>query len=573
MPQEVPERKYGYIRSEVPSETNAAILRGLAWLSRLGETRRIAARVATAAVRCYAKVPGTGPRAVGVGNACLYALATLDPLERVGHLQTVRHRVTYRPAHKLVDAALEDAARRAGMSRDNLEDLTVPTFGLEDGRYRETVGEHTAEIVVAPSVVELRWSKDGKVLRGEPGAVRRQFSDEVKSLKATAEEIRRLLPIQHARLERALMTGRTWSLKAWQERCLNHPLVSILARRLIWCFEVGAVQVGAWDGERLVDVEDRPLSSLPTETRVRFWHPIGWEPAVVLAWRAWLERHQVTQPFKQAHREVYLLTDAELRTRTYSNRFAAHILRQHQLHSLAQQRGWKAPLAMIYDGGWDVQLTLALPEWGLEADYFVECVIDVNVDASYNDNGVCLYVSTDQVRFRRACEPDALDLTKVPALAFSEVMRDVDLFVGVTSIGADPTWADRGNAQQHTYWQSYSFGELSEAARTRREALERLLPRLTKLAGRWRIGDRFLIVRGDLRSYKIHLGSGNILMEPNDQYLCIVPDRGGSATAASGLFLPFEGDTTLALILSKALLLVEDSKIIDQTITRQIEPR
>jgi hypothetical protein len=61
----------------------------------------------------------------------------------------------------------------------------------------------------------------------------------------------------------------------------------------------------------------------------------------------------------------------------------------------------------------------------------------------------------------------------------------------------------------------------------------------------------------------------NILMEPNDQYLCIVPAQ---RAAASGdkLFLPFEGDSTLALILSKALLLAADRKITDPTITRQI---
>ena len=34
--------------------------------------------------------------------------------------------------------------------------------------------------------------------------------------------------------------------------------------------------------------------------------------------------------------------------------------------------------------------------------------------------------------------------------------------------------------------------------------------------------------KGDLRTYKIHLGSGNILMSPNDQYLCIVPGRGST---------------------------------------------
>lgn len=84
-------------------------------------------------------------------------------------------------------------------------------------------------------------------------------------------------------------------------------------------------------------------------------------------------------------------------------------------------------------------------------------------------------------------------------------------------------------------------------------------------------------MRGDLRTYKIHLGSGNILMEPNDQYLCIVPGRGSggtaggaSETATGQLFLPFEGDTVLAIILSKAFLLAEDTKITDPSITRQI---
>ena len=43
-------------------------------------------------------------------------------------------------------------------------------------------------------------------------------------------------------------------------------------------------------------------------------------------------------------------------------------------------------------------------------------------------------------------------------------------------------------------------------------------------AGNWT--SDFLIVRGELRTYRIHLGSGNILMDPNSQYLCIVPGRG-----------------------------------------------
>ena len=100
--------------------------------------------------------------------------------------------------------------------------------------------------------------------------------------------------------------------------------------------------------------------------------------------------------------------------------------------------------------------------------------------------------------------------------------------------------------------------------------MQSLLPRLTRIRERCSLTDKFLVVRGDLRTYKIHLGSGNILMEPNDQYLCIVPDR-SARDAGNDVFLPFEGDTTLSIILSKAFLLADDKSIEDSTIVRQIQ--
>lgn len=47
--------------------------------------------------------------------------------------------------------------------------------------------------------------------------------------------------------------------------------------------------------------------------------------------------------------------------------------------------------------------------------------------------------------------------------------------------------------------------------------------------------------------------------------------RAGRSESAD-VFLPFEGDRTLAVILSKAFMLAEDDKIADPTITRQIRP-
>jgi Domain of unknown function (DUF4132) len=310
-----------------------------------------------------------------------------------------------------------------------------------------------------------------------------------------------------------------------------------------------------------VDEGDRPLTALTDETQVTLWHPIHSTPAIVLAWRTWLETHQIVQPFKQAHREVYLLTDAELQTETYSNRFAAHILRQHQFAALAQQTGWRYSLQGHFDGH-NVP-TRDLPQWNLRIEYWVDIAGE-----ELSNAGISLYLATDQVRF---CNPMGTPqaLETIPAIAFTEVMRNIDLFVGVASIGNDPSWQDQG-AQPHynAYWESYSFGELNTSAQIRREVLSRLLPKL-KIGDRCSLSEKFLVVQGTLRTYNIHLGSGNILMGPNSQYLCIVPNHHKSATES--IFLPFEGDTTLSVILSKAFLLANDAQIQDQTILSQIK--
>lgn len=56
-------------------------------------------------------------------------------------------------------------------------------------------------------------------------------------------------------------------------------------------------------------------------------------------------------------------------------------------------------------------------------------------------------------------------------------------------------------------------------------------------------------------------------MSPNDRYLCIVAARHPSDDR---LFLPFEDDPMLSLILSKAFLLADDRAITDPSIVRQL---
>ncbi|WP_436740438.1 DUF7737 domain-containing protein [Streptomyces sp. BBFR102] len=108
---------------------------------------------------------------------------------------------------------------------------------------------------------------------------------------------------------------------------------------------------------------------------------------------------------------------------------------------------------------------------------------------------------------------------------------------------------------------------MSATARTRRDLLTRMLPRLA-VGDRCHVDGRFLHVRGTLHTYKIHLGSGNILTAPDDRYLCIVPKA--VPERSSPVYLPFEGDRTLSVILSKAMMLADDTKITDPTVLSQL---
>ncbi|MFO0934201.1 MAG: DUF4132 domain-containing protein [Planctomycetota bacterium] len=565
------------------------LLKGLAWSCSEIEDATLARALGRLALTCLRKFVGLGPRAPRVANACVWALGAMPGTTGIAELAILTVRGKSRSALKEIEKALAAAAKRLGMTREEVEELGIPTYGLtEVGVRRERLGDTTAELrVTGTTSTELRWLRpDGRPQKSPPAAVRATHADAVAALKDAAKDLERMLPAQRDRIERSYLRRASWPVATWRERYLDHPLVGVLARRLIWRLvgpETEGVRAAAWLDGVLVDADDRPLPPPPDGTRVELWHPLTAGPREAAAWRAWLATHRITQPFKQAHREIYPLTPAEVTTRVYSNRFAAHVVRQHQFHALCDARGWRDQLRLMVDDTVDAT-SVTLPAFGLRAEFWVEgCGDEYGVDT--NETGTYLRLATDQVRFYRADVPpssahvggggfethgEPLPLADVPPLAFSEVMRDVDLFVGVASVGNDPTWSDGGpGGRAISAWNHFAFGELSATAVTRREVLEALVPRLA-LRDRCTFTDRYLVVRGDLRTYKIHLGSGNIRMEPDDAYLCIVPARGADADPQD-VYLPFEGDRTLALILSKALLLAADTEIRDETILAQLQ--
>lgn len=573
---------------------HATILKGLCWLAATEESDEMARTLGALAISCYRKLSGVGARAVKVGNAAVYALGAMPGTAALGQLSRLRIKVKFGTAQAMIAKALDRAAEREGLPRSEIEEMAVPAYGLEQaGFLRERLGECAAEIRVGETLTAaLHWFNDkGKPVKSVPAIAKREHAEEVKDLKGALKDVQAMLPAQRDRIDGLFLERKRWPLETWRERYLDHPLVGAVARRLVWVFGEGSkATAAAWlrddaDGPphadgRLVRSDGKAFEPKAGCT-VTLWHPIDEEakPGAdalrgdVAAWRAFYEDHRIRQPFKQAHREVYLLTDAERATETYSNRFAAHIVRQHQFNALMRERYWKTQTRLMVDADYGPAYR-QLPAWDLRVEFWISGVGDDYNDQFVLDSGAFRYLATDQVRFYRAAQriqdDDAVAMDQLPPIVLSECLRDADLFVGVASVGNNPEWADGGpEGRFQTYWQDFSFGTLGESAQTRRDILSRLVPRLA-IADVCTLDDRYLIVKGTKRTYKIHLGSGNILMEPNDQYLCIVQGRADDGTKGRGVFLPFEGDRTLAIILSKAFMLAEDDKIRDRSILSQI---
>jgi Domain of unknown function (DUF4132) len=565
---ELPTRQY-YVGSFAISTPNVDILKGLVWMSSNVNDSHLIYKLSLLAERCYRKIPNTGPASASLGNACIYSLYKSEGLDGIGQLSRLKLRIKQNNTQKLIENYLNLAAEEQGISIHEIEDLAADNFDLINGSRTWQFDDYKAEInIIGIGKTETKWIKpDGNLQKTVPTFVKEKFAEDFKELKNIGKQIETNTTSQRDRIDRMFRSDRKLTWSHFSDYYLNHGLISYLSKKIIWNFSEDNKTTAAILIDNKWQTNANEIFMPSEKSIVSLWHPSTSSVQNISDWRSFLIENKIQQPLKQAFREVYILTDAEVRTKSYSNRMAAHILKQHQFNMLAKTRGWKYSLLGCFDDGRDSGIAeINLKEFNLRAEFWIN---EVNAEDAYNDTGIWNYVATDQVRFINTVLNETIDLIDVPVLVLSEILRDVDLFVGVASVGNDPTWQDTGGIPAYRdYWQSYSFGDLTEIAKMRKDILTSLIPRL-KINKVAEIKDKFLVIKGKLRTYKIHIGSTNILMEPNDEYLCIVQDR-STKTVTENIFLPFEGDNGLSIILSKAFLLADDDKINDSTITSQI---
>jgi hypothetical protein len=244
------------------------------------------------------------------------------------------HEASTRPAQMLatVAAAFATIARKQGITVEQVEDSLLPTIPIAasndsdvpvssrlvsmrsksiDARVKLDYGSRTIAVGFDERLDPFVESANGSKLRDLPGA---GTKDDPKKV-ARAEEVWRELQedvaaiadVRLASLERAMLSGRSWTLEAFRHAWMDHPLMRHLSRSVVWRSGETAFRIGQ-DGT-FADVNDAELRVLADVSAA---HPAEMTADECAHWGDVLTDYRIIQPIEQLSRRVLRSASATL---------------------------------------------------------------------------------------------------------------------------------------------------------------------------------------------------------------------------------------------------------------------
>lgn len=376
---------------------------------------------------------------------------------------------------------------------------------------------------------ELAVSKKGKRQKTLPKALNK--NEYILKLKETIKELREQQRRARASLEKAMCDGTEFGISELQ-KILGNPVLAPMVRDLIWTDgETSGFLSRQEDGQvSICNVLGKTAGIREGKLRVAHPHDLKGEGK----WSDYMHvlyEKQIKQPFKQVFREYYPVTCEEKQERIISRRYAGHQVQPQKTVALLRGRGW----TVDYDEG-------------LQKVYYKEnLIVRMYALADWFSPADIEAPTLEEIRFYDRKTGETVALEEVPAVVFSETMRDIDLVVSVAHVGGvDP--------------------EASHSTVEMRMAIAKELMLLLKLANVEFVGNHAKI-QGSLSNYSVHMGSGVVHSEGSGM-IAVLPVH---SQARGRIFLPFaDDDPKTAEIMSKIIMLSDDKKIKDPGILRQI---
>lgn len=246
------------------------------------------------------------------------AVRGVDALVRMGsetalmQLDAIARKAKFGALQEHAEWKMGEVADGLGLTGEQLADRLVPSFGLDtDGGMTLDYGPRRFRVGFDEALKPYVTDADGRRLKAlpKPGAkddsalapaAYRAFGELKKDVRTIAGD-------QVKRLERAMVSGRTWTLEEFGDLFVRHPLVWHIARRLVWTCD--GVPFRLAEDRTFADLADETLTPGP-DAVIALSHPVVLGPTVG-AWSQVFLDYELTQPFAQLARPVYELVEEE----------------------------------------------------------------------------------------------------------------------------------------------------------------------------------------------------------------------------------------------------------------------
>jgi hypothetical protein len=247
------------------------------------------------------------------------AVKGVDVLARIGseaalaQLDAIARKTKFGGLREYAEWKMDVVADGLGLTGEQLADRLVPALGLDAGggmtldygprRFRVGFDEALSPYVTDQDgrprkALPKPGAKDDPVLAP---AAHRAFGELKKNVRAVAGD-------QIRRLERAMVTGRTWTPAEFDELFVRHPLIWHIARRLVWTCD--GVPFRPAEDRTFADVGDETLTPSSATAVIALAHPVKLGESLD-AWTDVFTDYELAQPFPQLQRPVHELTEEE----------------------------------------------------------------------------------------------------------------------------------------------------------------------------------------------------------------------------------------------------------------------
>jgi len=330
-------------------------------------------------------------------------------------------------------AAMEDIARARGLTRAQLEDRVVPDCDLDErGSRTFDLGGRRFTFTLGAGLTPLLRDERGAprpalpkpTAKDDPALVARAAED----WKLLKKEVAEVAKIQAVRLEQAMVTGRRWTPTEFETLLARHPLMTHLARLLIWGRYDGGALTATFrltEDSGYADSKDEPFA-LDDKGTIGVVHPLRLSADERSAWGEILSDYETVPPFPQLSRPLYYLEPDEAAAQELARYKDVKIAPQTLVYTL-ERLDWVRGTPM--DAGTFDEHSKPFESAGVTAVLTYRDGVPVGDMEGWDDQTLdaCVFVRgiTGPSGFRRYQQLDMVPPREVDSVVISEVLGDL----------------------------------------------------------------------------------------------------------------------------------------------------